>query len=223
MTRHPNEPFGKQVETLAPTLPTEPDTWHDAGAIAVFVPGGSCPTALCGIPMQQATLPSHGYCLAGLAGDGTLDPEWLLPEGQLEITRKAGAIIVEPDGRLWVIEPKNHYWGTVASFPKGALDGESCPRLTAVREIFEETGLIVQLDKHTADVQRDDAVVRLYCARRISGRPIDMGWESQSVILVPYVKLAAIMAAPKERAFVRVARSLRRPTYPEISTAACVM
>lgn len=194
---------------MAPTLPTGPDTWHDPTAVAVFVPGGACPAALCDIAMQQATLPSHGYCLAGLAGDGTRDPEWALPLGQPDLTRKAGAVVVEPDGRIWVIEPTNHYWGTVASFPKGTLDDETCPRLTALREVFEETGLVVQLGEHLADVQRDDAIVRLYRARRVSGRPVDMGWESQSVRLVPLDQLATVMAAEKERSFVAVAQRLR--------------
>ena len=205
MTHHPRRRGGKKVEIMTPTLPTGPDTWHDPSAIAVFVPGGTCPVALCDIPMQHATLPSLGHCLAGLAGDGTQDPEWAMPAGQPDLTRKAGAIVVEPDGRIWVIEPTNHYWGTVASFPKGTLDNETCPRLTALREVFEETGLVVQLDEHLADVQRDDAVVRLYRARRVSGRPIDMGWESQSVLLVPPDQLAGVLVAPKESSFLAAA------------------
>jgi ADP-ribose pyrophosphatase YjhB (NUDIX family) len=198
MPHHPRRRHGKQVEIIVPTQPTGPGTWHDPNAVAVFVPDGACPPALCGIPMQMATLPSHGYCLAGLAGDGTQDPEWAMPAGQPDLTRKAGAIVVEPDGRIWVIEPTNHYWGTVASFPKGTLDDKTCPRLTALREVFEETGLVVQLGEHLADVQREDAVVRLYRARRVSGRPVDMGWECQSVRLVPPGQVAALMAAPKE-------------------------
>ena len=209
MTHHPRLRRGKKVEIMTPTLPTGPDTWHDASAIAVFVPGGACPAALCDIPMQQATLPSLGYRLAGLAGDGAQDPEWAMPAGQPDLTRKAGAIVVEPDGRIWVIEPTNHYWGTVASFPKGTLDNETCPRLTALREVFEETGLVVQLGEHLADVQRDDAIVRLYRARRLSGRPVDMGWESQSVRLVPPGQLEGVMAGSKEGSFLAVAQRLR--------------
>jgi 8-oxo-dGTP pyrophosphatase MutT (NUDIX family) len=205
---HPSLCRGKKVEITTPTLPTEPETWHNASAVAVFVPGGTCPQALCGIPMQQAALPSDSDCLAALAGDSTKDPEWALPVGQPDLIRKAGAIIVEPDGRLWIIEPANHYFGTVASLPKGTLDNETCPRLTALREVFEETGLIVQLGEHLADVQRDDATVRLYRARRVSGRPVDMGWESQSVRLVPPDQLAMVMAAPKESSFLAVAEKL---------------
>lgn len=209
MMHHPRLRRGKKVEIMTPALPTGPDTWHDASAIAVFVPGGTCPAAICGIPMQQATLPSHGNCLAGLVGDGRQDPEWAMSAGQTDLTRKAGAIVVEPDGRIWVMEPTNHYWGTVTSFPKGTLDGEACPRLTALREVFEETGLVIQLGEHLADVQRDDAIVRLYRARRVSGRPVDMGWESQSVRLVPRDQLATVMAAEKERSFVAAAQRLR--------------
>jgi ADP-ribose pyrophosphatase YjhB (NUDIX family) len=209
MMRHPRCRRGQGVEILAPTLPTEPDTWHDPTAVAVFVPGGTCPTALCEIPMQQATLPSHGDCPAGLAGDGTHDPEWAMPAGRPDLIRKAGAIVLEPDERVWVIEPTNHYWGTIASFPKGTLEDETCPRLTALREVFKETGLIVQLGEHLADVQRDDAIVRLYRARRLSGRPVDMGWESQSVRLVPLDQLPTVMAAEKERSFLAVAQRLR--------------
>ncbi len=193
---------------MTPTLPTGPDTWHDPSAIAVFVPGGACPAALCDIPMQQATLPSRGACLAGLVGNGAQDPEWATLAGQPDLTRKAGAIVVESDGRIWVIEPTNHYWDTIASFPKGTLDGDACPRLTALREVFEETGLVVQLGEHLADVQRDDAIVRLYRAERVTGRPVDMGWESQSVRLVPPDHLAMVMVAPKERSFLVTARRL---------------
>jgi ADP-ribose pyrophosphatase YjhB (NUDIX family) len=208
MTHHPRRRGAKKVEIMTPTLPTGPDTWHDPSAIAVFVPGGTCPVALCDITMQHATLPSLGHCLAGLVGDGTQDPEWAMPAGQPDLTRKAGAIVVEPDGRIWVIEPTNHYWGTVASFPKGTLDNETCPRLAALREVFEETGLVVQIGEHIADVQRDDAIVRLYHAKRVSGRSVDMGWESQSVLLVPPDQLAVVLAAAKESSFLAAALML---------------
>ena len=68
--------------------------------------------------------------------------------------------------------------------------------------------MLLRKSRRIADVQRDAAAVRLYCARRVSGRPVDMGWESQSVRLVPPDQLAMVMAAPKESSFLAVAQKL---------------
>ena len=104
----------------------------------------------------------------------------------------AGAVIIEPDGRVWLVEPTNHHGGYHRSFPKGTIEGGWSLRATAVKEAFEETGLLVQLGAFLIDVPRTTSITRYFIAKRIGGTPADMGWETQAVWLVPPSKLALL-------------------------------
>lgn len=52
-----------------------------------------------------------------------------------------GGVLVATDGRLLLREVANHYDGYVWTFPKGRTDPGETPRQTAMREVFEETGV----------------------------------------------------------------------------------
>lgn len=66
-------------------------------------------------------------------------------------------------------------------------------RETAVREVFEESGLVVELFGFLADSRRTQSYTRYYLARRVTGTPSDMGWESQAVSLVPVNQLKTVL------------------------------
>ncbi len=195
--RHPKR---TDVIITNPTVPSGPGTWTNPKAIAVFVPSGGHPAEICDIALAPADLPKCDKKLRELAGSSDSDPP--LCELRSTKTIKAGAIVRESDGRVWLVEPTNHFAGTVATVPKGTLDAGACPRLTALHEIYEETGLVVRLGRVLGDVERgSDAIVRLYDAVRLAGSPTDMGWESQAVMLVPMNELQTVMAAEKEASF----------------------
>jgi 8-oxo-dGTP pyrophosphatase MutT (NUDIX family) len=119
----------------------------------------------------------------------------MLPPG---LAPAAGAVILEDDGRVWLVAPSNGFGGYAATFPKGRLDpGTSLP-CAAVREAFEESGLRVDIVGFLVDARRTLTFTRYYIARRIGGSPARMGWESQAVHLVPLARLREVAVHPND-------------------------
>lgn len=106
----------------------------------------------------------------------------------------SGAIIIEPDNRVWVIHPTNQFPGdTEATFPKGKLEKDLSLKANAIKEAFEESGLKIKLTGWACDSKRTTSITRYYFAERIGGHPKKMGWESQAVSLVPYDQLDNVL------------------------------
>jgi len=104
----------------------------------------------------------------------------------------AGAVVVEPDGRVWLVAPTNAFGGGTATFPKGQANGMDL-RATALKEVFEEAGLRVEIITHLVDVTRSTTRTRYFLARRTGGNPADMCWESQAVMLAPVKDLRSLL------------------------------
>jgi ADP-ribose pyrophosphatase YjhB (NUDIX family) len=109
------------------------------------------------------------------------EPEW--PQSSKK--RAAGVIVIEPDGRFWLVEPANHFGGYEHTFPKGKIDQGMNSQGTAVKEAYEESGLQVEITGYAADSERTTSITRYYFAKRVGGDPTTHGWESQAVKLVP--------------------------------------
>ena len=194
---HPDE-NGKPVLIREPSSPTPSAYWADAARIATVVPGGAMPALLNGIAVA-----SCGLALPA-AGDAIAEPPFLLPPG---FRAAAGAVVVEDDGRIWLVSPSNGFGGYRATFPKGRLDPDGSLQHTAVREVFEESGLLVQLEAFLLDVRRTQTYTRYYMARRIGGCPAEMGWESQAVHLVPAARLDEVAVHPNDVGVIEAARA----------------
>lgn len=144
----------------------------------------------------------------------TTDEGWAKVEGQAKIKEPpvpdlpagkhlgSGVIIKEPDGRVWVVEPANHFGGYAHTFPKGTAEPGLSLQANAIKEAFEESGLKVKITGHLGDVERDTSVARYYSAVRVGGSPSAAGWESQAVKLVPAAKLKGMLNKPVDRALV---------------------
>jgi 8-oxo-dGTP pyrophosphatase MutT (NUDIX family) len=196
-TWHPHpDNAGKPVLIRTPSLPTPSAYWDDPVRIATVIPGGAMPAALNGIALTSCalTLPADAAAVA--------EPPFLLPAG---MRAAAGAVVVEDDGRVWLVSPSNGFGGYLATFPKGRLDPGCSLQQTAVREVFEESGLLVQLEAFLLDVQRTQTYTRYYVAQRIAGCPAQMGWESQAVHLVPAPRLPEIAAHANDIGVIRAA------------------
>ncbi len=181
---------GEPVVIKAPSTPSSLDEWLRADQVACVIPDGPLPAGLSGLTFQSWRDPP------------TTDPEWeklaekaLIDEPPFnppqDLQPAAGAVVLEPDGRLWLVRPTNGFGGYAITFPKGRLDGKTL-QACALAEVFEETGLQVRLVRHLVDVARTQTYTRFYLAERIGGSPADMGWETQCVVLAPLARLGEL-------------------------------
>ncbi|MGI4846713.1 MAG: NUDIX hydrolase, partial [Janthinobacterium lividum] len=176
---------GRMVILDNPSTPTAHATWLQEMAVAVAVPNvrRHLPSELNG----QKIHPWHAP--RSIEEWSKLEPQLDFGEGSMKLTAglvaASGVLIIEPDGRLWLVEPSNHAYGVNHTFPKGNLEKGLKLKANAIKETFEETGLKVELTGFLGDYDRTTTKARYYIGRRIGGTPADMGWESQSVKLVP--------------------------------------
>jgi 8-oxo-dGTP pyrophosphatase MutT (NUDIX family) len=181
---HPQpQPNGQPVKIHHLTAPTPSATWEDWQAVATCVPGGPVPDRLNDLPLVALRAQRGEIDWSSLAQNDTFDEPAFTPSPGLKAA--AGAVVVEPHGRVWVVHPTNGYGGYQTTFPKGRVAPGSSLRETAVREVYEESGLVVEIIGFLVDSPRSTTYTRYYLARRRAGSPADMGWESQAVSLVP--------------------------------------
>ena len=115
----------------------------------------------------------------------------------------SGVVILEDDGRVWVVSPSNAFGGYVNTFPKGKLDPGLSLHANALKECHEESGLQVELTGFLCDSERSTSVTRYYTARRIGGHPATMGWETQAVHLVPRALLATFVSHQNDQCILK--------------------
>lgn len=97
--------------------------------------------------------------------------EFKLGPDETHFRMSAGIIVVEPDNRVWIYEPKNHFGGYEHTFPKGRLDKSLTPQQSAQKETLEETGLLVEINDFLGDYKKTVTKTRYYIGRRIAGDP----------------------------------------------------
>jgi 8-oxo-dGTP pyrophosphatase MutT (NUDIX family) len=194
MPFHPRlDNMGKTVQILTAHTPSPLPSWADHCQVATVVPDGSMPYRLNHVlfrPWKKAP---------------TTRPEWQDLSKWLDIEDPpfeakglkpaAGAVVVEPDGRVWLVAPTNAFGGSKATFPKGQANGLDL-RATALKEVFEEAGLRIEIITHLIDVTRSTTRTRYFLARRTGGYPADMCWESQAVLLAPVEDLRSLLNKP---------------------------
>jgi 8-oxo-dGTP pyrophosphatase MutT (NUDIX family) len=127
----------------------------------------------------------------------------------------AGAVVVEPDGRIWLVAPSNGFGGYQVTFPKGRVDKGASMRATAIKEVWEESGLLVKLTGYLGDFVRTQTYTRFYIAHRVGGSPCDMGWESQAVHLVPISKAYGLLNRRTDRDVLKALEAFIAKATPE--------
>jgi ADP-ribose pyrophosphatase YjhB (NUDIX family) len=186
-TFHPRQnETGQAVELKQPNQPSALVAWNNSNEIATATPNSSMPESLLGLNVASWTrAPTEAVGWEQLVtGISTDEPVMRLVTGK---PPASGAVVIESDGRVWVVSPSNCFGGYTNTFPKGKLDSTDVLslRANALKEVFEETGLQVELTGFLCDSERSTSLTRYYLARRVGGNPADMGWESQAVHLVP--------------------------------------
>ena len=198
-TIHPHlNDAGQPVKIKTPHTSSPASAWSNPTAIALVVPGGTLPASLNGVGFGSwEEAPSTNDAWEALAGRMALaNPPFVCPPG---LKPAAGAVIAEPDGRVWCVAPTNRFGGHEYTFPKGRTDGRSTAA-TALVEVFEEAGLHVQLVAMLCDVKRATTYTRFYLASRLGGTPSAAGWESQAVMLAPVSTLRKLLTHQGDQA-----------------------
>ena len=203
---------GGSFQINAPNVASSPITWGNPDAIATFIPGGPVPAELNGVAMAPwDDAPTGPVGWAYVAGQHSNLDEPPLPEATTYAGKPkdqaAGAIIEEPDGRVWVMRPTNGFGGYDATFPKGRADDGLPLQAVAIKEAFEETGMQIEITGYWGDIERTQTVARYYRARRVGGTPAAMGWEAQAVQLVPKDELLDVLNSPIDHKIIGMANN----------------
>jgi 8-oxo-dGTP pyrophosphatase MutT (NUDIX family) len=112
-----------------------------------------------------------------------------VPGPTLAKPKAFGAVVVEPDGRIWVVHPKNGFGGYKTTFPKGRPDQSEQAYRSAVREVYEETGLEVEGSEFLMYQERTTTTTSYMIAKREGGSPQAFGDETEGVSLMTVKEL----------------------------------
>lgn len=80
-----------------------------------------------------------------------------------------GVVLRDKDGRVTLIEPRNHYGGTIHGFPKGGQEPNLTLQQGAHKELWEESGLTGHITDVIGDFKGDTGVTRYYLGVRTGG------------------------------------------------------
>jgi ADP-ribose pyrophosphatase YjhB (NUDIX family) len=119
--------------------------------------------------------------------------------GKPGMKRSAGVLVVEPDGRVWVVAPAGAYGGYKNTFPKGTLEKDLTPQQNALKEVYEEAGLNAEITGFLGDFEGDTSVTRYYLGKRTGGSPADAHWESEHVRLATPEELAGLLNKSRDK------------------------
>jgi ADP-ribose pyrophosphatase YjhB (NUDIX family) len=187
------------------------EAWADPTQLATATPDSPMPASISGIAVAAWTdAPAD---VAGweklVAGIQFVEPPMKPVPGKKPAS---GAVVVEADGRVWVVSSTNKPFGYVNTFPKGKIDTKPhmSLRATALKEVFEESGLQIALTGVLCDSVRDTSVTRYYLGRRIGGNPAAMDWESQAVHLVPVAMLNKFASHPNDHSVINALQTKGR-------------
>lgn len=182
------KPFTPPKSTLPPSKPVTQEEANNPNTPIIWTNGSNGVQELNGVPFTPWEAPKEIDDWKTVEGQLDFDePEFVNPPSgsKWPLKPSAGCVIMEPDGRVWIVEPLNHFGGYEHGFPKGGQEPELTLQQTAIKETFEETGLKVEITGFHSDVEGQTTLTRLYMAKRVSGTPDEHGWESQAVKLVP--------------------------------------
>lgn len=88
---------------------------------------------------------------------------------------RAGILIQEPDGRIWIVQPTNEFGNRKHTLPGGGVEAVLTVQQNALKEVWEETGLQVEITGYAGDFEdsNNGNNGRLYIGKRVGGAPWD--------------------------------------------------
>lgn len=171
----------------------------DPPGVTAFAPGDALKSAgVNGVAFSREKFPVAYQRIKDVAG---LDDQ-PFPELKPWQHAASGVVVVEPDGRVWVVAPSGGYGGYDNTFPKGTVeraDGLTLQQ-NAHKEVTEESGLRVRLKGVVGDFEGDTSVTRYYLGERIGGSPYHHdGKETAAVKLATPEQLRAMLNKKRDR------------------------
>lgn len=82
----------------------------------------------------------------------------------MEFEFSAGGVVINKDKKILIIKTKDLKGNTVYTFPKGNIKKGEEPKISALREVLEETGfeckLIKEIKKHQYFYKRNNKLIK---------------------------------------------------------------
>lgn len=126
--------------------------------------------------------------LNNLAGLPLPSPHFADPAQRTPIRQKTayGGVLFDQNGQVLLREPKNHFDGTVWTFPKGKpASADSCAEDVALREVREETGYRAEILARIPGSWSGSTSSNEYFLMRPVGEPRPFDRETESIRWVP--------------------------------------
>ena len=178
-----------ELEGKKPVTFRKPDSQYDAVGRDVTQQRG---LVLNGIPLKHAD-PDQWHAIPDV---NVGEPALPALNG---LRQSAGIMIVEPDGRVWIYEPANHYGGVNHTFPKGGVEPGLTTQQAALKEVYEELGIKAEILGYLADGKGTTSMTRYYVGRRIAGQPWDSSWEADNVKLMTQADARKLVGVGRDR------------------------
>ena len=118
----------------------------------------------------------------------------------------AAAVIRDPEGRVLLSQrPRGQHMGGLWEFPGGKIDNGEAPENALVRELEEELGIEVAVDRPLTFAVHEEPGLRIlllfFRAHIVSGQP--RGHEGQAWAWVPVAELSFFPTPPADLELVR--------------------
>lgn len=105
-----------------------------------------------------------------------------------------GAIVIdEATGKVFLVKPKGGFGGYEHTFPKGKLAKGLSPQQNAIKEVWEESGLDVELVDYLGGYEKTTSTTHYFVARLKGGSPAGFLDETEAVVLAPMDKLKGLV------------------------------
>lgn len=101
---------------------------------------------------------------------------------QIEQAQAYGGVLINAQGQVLLREPSNHFDGYVWTFAKGKPDPNEQPAETALREVYEESGIRAKIiDVLPGVFNSGHSSSAFFVMREVSERRDDFSWETQTI------------------------------------------
>ena len=92
-----------------------------------------------------------------------------------------GGVVINRHGQVLLMEPKDHFDGYAWTFPKGRPRAGETPEATAIREVYEETGVRARIERPMPGTFEGGTTLTTYFLMSMVRDTKQFGNETQSV------------------------------------------